>query len=199
MKRRYHMLRTRRAFSKRQFWSIEIPDKGSPCTEWQTYLAELEMLLSTVSPTVMKQARVKNSAYGMLAGKEGNTKERKAKGIRVLDDGTGKSGKDLENEVDGSFNDVDDGDHANYVSNFSKDEVSSTDGRATGSTEKFDLGNKKNEEKLTRTKSPQKSRSRSRRRRKFRSQEEMESGEKKFNHEQKESKDTNYKEEESLK
>ena len=94
MKRRYHILKIRRAFPKRQFWSIEISGKGSPCTEWQTYLAELDDLLPTVSHTVTKQMMVKNSANGMLAGKEGDMKKRKAKGIRVLDDGTGKHVKD---------------------------------------------------------------------------------------------------------
>ena len=38
-------------------------------------------------------------------------------------------------QVDGSLNDMDDDDHANYVSNSSKDEVISTDERATESIE----------------------------------------------------------------
>ena len=50
VKRRYHMSRTRRAFSKRQFWSTKIPDKESPCTDWQTCLAELGKSVTICRP-----------------------------------------------------------------------------------------------------------------------------------------------------
>ena len=43
-------------------------------------------------------------------------------------------------QVDGSFSDVDDDDHAKFVSNSSKDEVISTDERATESIENLILG-----------------------------------------------------------
>ena len=109
-----------------------------------------------------------------------------------------RSQRDEVVQFDGSLNEVDDDDHANYVSNSSKDEVNLTDERETGSTENFDPGNTKEGGKLTRTKTSQKSRSRSRRRRKLRTQEAMESGKGKFDYEEKRGNDTSSEEEQIL-
>ena len=54
---------------------------------------------------------------------DSTARRRKAKGIQVLDDGTGTDARDLANKFDGLFNDVDDNDQANYVSDSSEDEL----------------------------------------------------------------------------
>ena len=51
-----------------------------------------------------------------------SARRRKAKGIKVLDDGTGTDARDLANKFDSLFNDVDDNQQANYVSDSSEDE-----------------------------------------------------------------------------
>ena len=56
-----------------------------------------------------------------------SARRRKAKGIQVLDDGTGTDARDLANKFDGLFNDVDDNDQANYVSDSSENELNLTD------------------------------------------------------------------------
>ena len=58
---------------------------------------------------------------------DSTARRRKAKGIQVLDDGTGTDARDLANKFDGLFNDVDDNDQANYVSDSSEDELNLTD------------------------------------------------------------------------
>ena len=68
LKRKYQIFKTRRAFLKRQFWSIEIPGKGSPCTEWQTCLADLDNPSPSVLCTDRKQMAARNSAHGPLRG-----------------------------------------------------------------------------------------------------------------------------------
>ena len=55
-----------------------------------------------------------------------SARRRKAKGIRVLDDGTGTEAQDMANKFDSLFNDVDDNDQANYLSD-SEDELNLTD------------------------------------------------------------------------
>ena len=119
----------------------------------------------------------------------------------MLDDGTGTNAKDLANRFDGLFNDVDDNDQANYVSNSSEDELNRMDETSIGSTETFDPWNKNKDEKWTRTTSHQSRgsrfvRSRSRRRRNFRTQKEMERKERKFDHKKIESKGMSSEEEE---
>ena len=52
-----------------------------------------------------------------------SARKRKAKGIQVLDDGTGTDARDLARKFDVLFNDVDDNDQANYVSDSSGDEL----------------------------------------------------------------------------
>ena len=54
-----------------------------------------------------------------------SARRRKAKGIRVLDDGTGTEAQDMANTFDSLFNDVDDNDQAKFSD--SEDELNLTD------------------------------------------------------------------------